>query len=149
MGNIGGRTSVEIEAPIAEVWKLVEDVLLAPQWQNGVLSMVALEKDAEGRPTLVEVENDVKVRSVKAKVRFLYAGPEKLSWTQEKGDLKSVVGAWTLEDLGGERTRATYSLDVDPGRVLGMLIRGPVEGFIRSALINARPGELKKLVEEQ
>ena len=66
---------------------------------------------------------------------------------QEKGDLKSVEGAWILEDLGDGRTRATYQLDADPGRVLGMLIRGPVEGKLRDILVNARPGELKKAIE--
>jgi len=38
-------------------------------------------------------------------------------------------------------------LDSDPGRIIGMLIRGPVESVIRSMLVNARPGELKARVE--
>jgi hypothetical protein len=95
----------------------------------------------------VESESDIKVRHVKAQVRFRYEPPTRLSWTQEKGDLKSVEGSWTLEDLGGGRTRATYALDGDPGRVLGMLIRGPVEAAARAMLVNARPGELKARVE--
>jgi hypothetical protein len=109
--------------------------------------MTALERDAEGRPTLVETENDIKVRRVKTRVRFAYDGPNRLSWSQEKGDLKSVDGEWILEDLGDGRTKATYNLDADPGRVLGMLIRGPVEGAVRAMLVNARPGELKRRVE--
>jgi hypothetical protein len=80
-------------------------------------------------------------------VRFSYDGPERLSWSQEKGDLKSVEGAWILEDLGDGRTKVTYTLDSDPGRMIGMLIRGPVESAIRSMLVNARPGELKERVE--
>ena len=80
-------------------------------------------------------------------MRFAYDPPGRLSWTQEKGDLKSVEGAWVLEDLGDGRTKATYQLDSDPGRVLGMLIRGPVESAVRGMLVNARPGELKRRVE--
>ena len=99
-----------------KVWAVVEDVLDAPNWQGGLEDMEALEKDADGRPTLVEAENDIKVRRVKTHVRFAYDGPERLSWTQEKGDLKSVEGSWVLEDLGDGRTRATYNLDADPGR---------------------------------
>jgi Polyketide cyclase / dehydrase and lipid transport len=95
----------------------------------------------------VETENDIKVKHVKTQVRFHYEPPTRLSWTQERGDLKSVEGSWTLEDLGEGRTRATYALDSDPGRVLGMLIRGPVETAIRAMLVNARPGELKARVE--
>ena len=147
MAHMGGSASAEIDAPLEEVWAIVEDVLSAPDWQGGLVSIKALEEDAEGRPTLVESENDIKVRTVKTKVRFAYDGPTRLSWKQEKGDLKSVEGSWTLEDLGGGRTKATYTLDADPGRVLGMVIRGPVESAVRSMMVNARPGELKERAE--
>ncbi len=144
---MGGTASAEIDAPLDEVWAVVEDVLTAPEWQGGLVSMSALERDDEGRATLVETVNDIKVRHVKTEVRFGYEPPARLAWTQEKGDLKSVEGAWELEDLGDGRTRATYTLDSDPGRMIGMLIRGPVESVIRSMLVNARPGELKQRVE--
>ena len=147
MAHMGGSASAEIDAPVHEVWAVVEDVLTAPDWQGGLVAMSALERDADGRATLVETENDIKVRHVKTRVRFRYEPPTRLSWTQEKGDLKSVEGSWTLEDLGEGRTRATYMLDSDPGRVLGMLIRGPIEAGIRAMLVNARPGELKGRVE--
>ena len=147
MANLGGTATEEIDAPIAEVWAVVEDVLSSPDWQGGLLSMRELESDAEGRPTLVESVSDAKVRQITTLVRFAYDGPTRLTWRQEKGDLKSLVGSWTLEDLGDGRTRATYDLDGDPGRMLGMLIRGPVEGKIRNILVDARPGELKRRVE--
>ena len=114
MGNLGGSSTAEIDAPIDEVWAIVEDVTSAPDWQGGLIAVTALEKDDEGRATLVESKSDIKVRHVTTKVRFSYAGPEELSWKQEKGDLKSVEGSWKLEDLGDGRTRATYSLDADP-----------------------------------
>lgn len=148
MAHMGGSASTEIEAPIEQVWMMVEDVLTAPDWQGGLVAVTPLERDDAGRPTLVESESDVKVKHVKTQVRFSYQPPTRLSWTQEKGDLKSVEGSWVLEDLGEGRTRATYALDSDPGRVLGMLIRGPVESAVMAMLVNARPGELKKRVEE-
>jgi len=147
MAHMGGSESAEIDAPIDRVWALVEDVAIAPDWQGGLVAIRPLERDAEGRPTLVESESDVKVRRVKTRVRFSYEPPTRLSWTQEKGDLKSVEGSWTLEDLGEGRTRATYALDSDPGRVLGMLLRGPAEAAVMALLVNARPGELKARVE--
>ena len=147
MGNLGGSASDEIDAPLDEVWTVVEDVLTAPEWQGGLDAMSALEHDGEGRPTVVETESDIKVKRVKARVRFSYDGPTRLSWTQEQGDMKSVQGSWELEDLGAGRTRATFSLDADPGRMLGMLIRGPVEAATRAIFVNGRPGELKRRVE--
>ena len=147
MANVTGSSTAEIEAPRDRVWALVEDVESAPQWQGGVKSMHALERDADGRAILCEVQTDAKVRTVKSIVRFTYDGPDALRWTQEKGDLKSVVGSWTLEDLGGDRTRATYSIDADLGRTLGMLVRGPVVDVLRQMLAGARAGELKKQIE--
>jgi carbon monoxide dehydrogenase subunit G len=147
MAHMGGTASAEIEAPLEEVWAIVEDVLTAPEWQGGLVALTALERDGDGRPTLVESVSDIKIRHVKTQVRFSYAGPTRLSWSQEKGDLKSVDGSWELEDLGDGRTRATYTLDGDPGRMLSMLIRGPVEAAARAMLVNARPGELKARVE--
>ena len=147
MAHMGGTASAEIDAPIDEVWAVVEDVLIAPEWQGGLVEVSALERDGEGRPTLVESVSDIKVRRVKTQVRFSYDPPTRLSWSQEKGDLKSVEGSWVLEDLGEGKTRATYTLDGDPGRVLGMVIRGPVEAAARAMLVNARPGELKARVE--
>ena len=147
MGKLEGSSSADIDAPLEKVWKAVEDVESAPDWQGGMKDLHALEHDAEGRPTLVETEAYAKVTTVKTKVRFTYAGPNKLSWTQEKGDLKSMDGSWELEDLGDGRTRATYWLAGDTGRVLGMVIRGPVEDRLRDMLVNARADELKAYVE--
>ncbi len=147
MAHLGGTASAEINAPIDDVWAVVEDVKTAPDWQGGLDRLTPLEHDGDGRPTLVETENDIKVRRIKAHVRFRYDAPNRLSWTQEKGDMKSVEGAWELEDLGNGRTRATYRLDADPGRVLGLVIRGPVEAATRSIFVSGRPGELKRRIE--
>ena len=147
MSVLAGSSSAEIDAPIEEVWKAVEDVEKAPDWQGGMKDVEALEHDDQGRATLVETEADAKVTTVKTKVRFSYDAPNKLSWTQEKGDLKSMVGSWDLEDLGDGRTKATYTLEGDTGRVLGMLVRGPVEDKLRDFLVNARADELKAYVE--
>lgn len=147
MAHISGSASAEIEAPIAAVWAIVADVESAPEWQGGLNDVDAIERDGEGRPTLVEAQTDAKVKTLTSRVRFSYDGPTRLSWKQEKGDLKSLDGSWELEDLGGDRTRATYAVDADPGRMLGMLIRGPVEGQLRAMLVNSRPGELKAHIE--
>lgn len=147
MAVLAGSSSAEIDAPIEQVWKAVEDVEKAPDWQGGMKDLNALETDDQGRPTLVETEADAKVTTVKAQVRFSYNGPGRLSWVQEKGDLKSLVGSWELEDLGDGRTKATYALEGDTGRMLGMLIRGPVEGKLIDLLVNARADELKAYVE--
>ena len=147
MGTITGSSAAEIEAPIERVWRVVEDVLTAPEWQSRLKAMQEVERDAEGHVTLVESSSDAKVRTIKSTVRFAYDGPTRLDWRQEKGELKSVDGSWELEDLGEGRTRATYRLEAELGRVLGLVIRGPLVDVLRGQLVGARAGELKKRVE--
>ena len=150
MAPLTGTSTEEIEAPLEQVWALVADVERAPEWQGGLNAMEALERDDQGRATLCESETDAKVRAVKTIVRFSYDPPTRLSWTQEKGDLKSVNGSWELEDLGPAdpgRTRATFRIEADLGRMLGMLIRGPLVDLLRHMLAGARAGELKKAIE--
>lgn len=147
MGSITGSSTAEIDAPIEQVWDVVEDVLSAPGWQGGLKDMEELERDADGHVTLAETSSDAKVRTLKSTVRFAYDGPTRLEWRQDKGEMKSVEGAWELDDLGDGRTRATYRLEVELGRMLGMVIRGPLVDALRGQLVSARAKELKQHVE--
>jgi uncharacterized protein YndB with AHSA1/START domain len=147
MGRLSGSASDEIDAPLERVWAVIEDVMAAPEWQGGLDRVVALEHDADGRPTLVDSEADIRVRRVKSRVRIRYEPPTRLSWVQEQGDLKSVEAIWELEDLGNGRTLVRYRFDADPGRVLGLVIRGPVLAATRVMFVNGRPGELRRRVE--
>jgi ribosome-associated toxin RatA of RatAB toxin-antitoxin module len=147
MAMVTGSSTAEVDAPLERVWALVQDVERAPQWQGGLKGMHALERDDEGHAIVCQTESDAKVRTIKSTVRFTYDGPTTLTWRQEKGELKSVDGRWELEDLGESRTRATYSLEVDLGRVLSLVIRGPLVDLLRGMLVSARAGELKRAIE--
>ena len=148
MGNIKGERSVEIDAPIERCFDIASDVERAPDWQDSLKDAEVLERDPDRRPLLVETQSDAKVKTVKAVLRFSYDEPTGITWEQEKGDVKSLVGWWKFEDLDGGRTRATYGLDVDPGRMLGMLLRGPVEGQVRDFLLGGFAEGLKRKAEE-
>ncbi len=147
MAVLTGSSTAEVDAPIEQVWAVVEDVERTPEWQGGLKGMRALERDDEGHAILCQAEGDAKVRTIKSTVRFTYNGPTTLAWRQEKGELKSVDGRWELEDLGGNRTRATYSLEVDLGRMLSLVIRGPLVDLLRGMFVSARAGELKRVIE--
>jgi uncharacterized membrane protein len=147
MGLITGDKSVEIDAPIERVFEIAADIKNAPEWQGSLKDVDVLEKDGDGRAELVETVSDAKVKTVKAVLRFSYDEPTHIEWTQEKGDVKSLKGWWDLEDLGGGRTRATYALEVDPGRMLGMLLRGPVEGQVKNFLLGGAAEGLKEHAE--
>ena len=138
---------MEIDAPVEDCYAIAADVENAAVWQGSLREVEVLERDAEGRAALVETESDAKVKTVKTILRFTYEEPNHIRWVQEKGDMKSLVGSWHLEDLGGGRTRATYALDSDPGRMLGMLLRGPAESKVRDFLLGGAAEGLKKHAE--
>lgn len=148
MGKITGSSSTEIEAPIAAAFAAAADVEASPRWQPEIKVSECLERDGEGNQVLVHMETDAKVRRLGSDLRFSYEVPNRVSWSQENGDLKSVDGSWEFEDLGGGRTRATYWLEVDLGRTLGLLIRGPLVGVLKGQLVNSMPERLKRFVEE-
>lgn len=147
MGIISGDRTVEIDAPIQRVYDIAADIEGAIEWQGSLREVEVLETDAEGRAALVETENHTAVKTVRSQIRFTYDEPTGIAWEQIKGDTKAVKGHWTFEDLGGDRTRATYALEVDPGRMLGMLIRGPVEGQVKNALLGDAASGLKGKAE--
>jgi ribosome-associated toxin RatA of RatAB toxin-antitoxin module len=147
MGTIDGSASTEIEAPVAEVFAIAADVEGSPRWQPEIKVAECLERDGDGNQVLVHMETDAKVRRLGSEMRFSYEQPTRVAWSQEDGDLKSVEGSWELKDLGEGRTGVTYWLEVDLGRMLGMVIRGPVVGVLRGQLVDSMPEKLKAFVE--
>jgi carbon monoxide dehydrogenase subunit G len=147
MGVRNASVTTEIDAPIERVWECVRDVERAPEWQNGLTSVVALEHDAEGRATLCDTATHAVVRTIHIQVRFSYEPPVRLRFEVTGGQVKGGHGWWSLEDLGGARTRATYALEGELGRVLDLIFHGPVEQAARALVINPRARELKALAE--
>jgi uncharacterized membrane protein len=149
MGIIDGTASIEIEAPIDAVYAAAADVEGSTDWQSEIKVAECLERGGDGEQALVHMETDAKVRTLGADMRFSYERPTRISWVQADGDLKSVEGSWELEDLGDGRTGVTYSLEVDLGRMLGMVVRGPLVGVLRGQLVDSMPEKLKRFVEDE
>ena len=49
MAVLTGSSTAEVDAPIEQVWAVVEDVERTPEWQGGLKGMRALERDDEAR----------------------------------------------------------------------------------------------------
>jgi ribosome-associated toxin RatA of RatAB toxin-antitoxin module len=148
MGKITGSSSAEIEAPIAAAFEAAADIEASPRWQPEITLSECLERDDDRNQVLVHMETDAKIRKVGSDLRFSYEKPHRISWVQENGELKSLEGSWEFEELGEERTRVTYWLEVDLGRKLGLLIRGPLVGVLKNQLVNSMPQRLKRFVED-
>jgi ribosome-associated toxin RatA of RatAB toxin-antitoxin module len=147
MAKLSDSASTDIDAPIDAVWAIVQDVARWPEWQSTLGSLDVLEQDAEGRATLCAIEIDAGMMKIKMKLGCAYTPPTLMSFKRVSGDLSALSGSWRLEDLGGERTRATYQLDVNPGGVLNFFLNDERVGKLRETLVDARPAELKARAE--
>lgn len=142
-----GESSVEIDAPIEQCFAIVADVDNASSWQGSLQETHVLHRGDDGRPDLVRTRWDALVTTVEVCLRYFYEEPTSIRWVKEAGDVRSLEGRWTFEDLGHDRTRATFSVAVDPGRLLGLLARGPAEAKVRAYLLNDLTTGLKKAAE--
>lgn len=151
MGLLDASWTVEIDAPRDEVFAVAADVPASPVWQPALQTVETLERDDRGRATLVDTSSDAKVKTTHQRLRFNYDDePAGMSWVQEQGDTKSLQGSWAFEELDdGARTQATFALVADPGRMLGLLLRGPVEGKVKEFLTKGAAEGLKEFVENK
>jgi uncharacterized membrane protein len=139
--------TVEIEAPRERCFEIAADIEGAPEWQGTLESVEVIKRDREGRPQVVETVSDASVKKVRARLRFSYDPPGAITWEQEDGDVKSLTGSWHFEEAGEDRTRAIYGLRSDPGRILGLLLRGPVEGKVKELLTKGAAEGLRRRAE--
>jgi ribosome-associated toxin RatA of RatAB toxin-antitoxin module len=151
MADLEGTRSIEIAASPEWCFAIAADVDRVPEWHGAMKHVEVLDRDGDGRATLVESEIDATVARVRVRLRFSYDEPQGLDWTRESGDLRSLVGSWRFEEHGDGMTLATYALEIGVGRRLAMLVRtvrGPVRNRIE-ALLADRPVQGLKVRAEK
>jgi len=143
MADLDGTRSIEVAATPERCFAVAADVEHLPEWHGAITAVEILERDGNGRATLIESEMDVNVTKVHMQLRFSYDEPTAVRWTRESGDLKSLDGSWRFEEGRSGLTVATYALEIGVGRRLALLVRtvrGPVRDRVESLLVD-RPAE--------
>jgi uncharacterized membrane protein len=143
MADLEGSRSIEIAAPLERCFAIAADLDCVPEWHGAMTAVEVLERDSDGRATVVESEMDASVTRVRMRLRFRYDEPTGLRWTRESGDLRSLDGSWRFEETRDGVTLATYKLEIGVGRRLAMLVRtvrGPVRDRVET-LLTDRPVE--------
>ena len=144
-----GENSIQVDAPCERCFGLVAALDRFPEWQSQVRSAKVYERDAEGRPEVAETVSDARVREIKYRLRYAYEPPHRISWTYVDGDVKDIRGEYRFEPLDADRTRVTYRLEVDPGRRLGLLLRGRLADKVRDYVMGTTLDELKAEAERR
>jgi uncharacterized membrane protein len=137
-----GLTEV-VNAPADKIIDALTDFDTFPDWQAAVLECEVLERDDEGRGSLVRMKIDAKIRKVDYVVRYTYDLPNSLGWDQESGDLKENTGKYTFTPGDDGTTEVTVDIVAE----VGFFVPGPMKKLIRDQSLKNSIRELKKRVE--
>jgi uncharacterized membrane protein len=148
VGTLEASWTVEIGAPRERCYEIAADIEGAPEWQGTLERVEVLKRDREGKAVVVDTTSNASVKRVRSRLRFSYQPPGGITWEQEEGEAKWLTGSWEFEEAGDGRTKATYGLRSDPGRILSLLLRGPVEGKVKELLTKGAAEGLKEKAEE-
>lgn len=125
MGLNWAEHTEEIDAPIETCFEAITDYESFPRWQDAVDSVEVLSLTEDGIGQDVRLFIDAKIRKIDYVLRYSYDRPTGIHWDFVEGNgMRDCDGAYTLEQLGSGRTRATYKLGADPELpVPGMILR--------------------------
>jgi ribosome-associated toxin RatA of RatAB toxin-antitoxin module len=143
MPNYGECRSEEINATPQACFDALTDFDKLPSWQGSVKSVRVLERDAEGRGSVIEFEVDARVKRVRYRLRQVYDEPKRIGSEYLGGDFRDFTGEWRFVALDGGRTRTELDLRIDPGR----FVPGPVRSAISDAVMRRALSDLKRYLE--
>ena len=143
-------SSIVVDAPAADVMAVIADFGAYPAWAKGVTTadVVASYDDgdpaARGRAEKVFFALDVPPIKDEYTLSYVWDGDRQVTWTLVQGKmLRSLDGAYLLDEVSPGRTEVTYRLALDVSiPLIGMLKRKGEKILIDTALKG-----LKKRVE--
>ena len=112
MGSYGDCRTIEVDATPERCFALMTDYERIPSWQGAVRKVEVLERDEEGRGSVVAYEVDAKVKTVRYRLRQVYDEPRRIASEYLGGDFRDFSGEWRLIALEDGRTRAAVMINV-------------------------------------
>jgi uncharacterized membrane protein len=146
MGLNWAEHTVEIDAPIETCFAAIIDYETFPSWQGAVVDTEVLDWDKKGRGKRVRLFIDAKVRKVDYTLDYSYDEPARIEWDFVEGNgINAADGHYLFEDLGNDRTRATYKLGLE----VGIPLPGPVARRAHKSTLKGSVEDLKKEAERR
>ena len=143
MPPYGDLRTAEIRASPQACFDALTDYERLPEWQGAVRSVQVLERDEQGRGSVVEYEVDARFKTVRYRLRQIYDAPHRLASEYLGGDFRDFAGEWRFHPTG-DGTRAELDLRIDPGR----FVPGPLRSAIADAVMRRALQDLQRHVEQ-
>jgi uncharacterized protein YndB with AHSA1/START domain len=147
MGGLNwAEHTVEIDAPIETCFAAIVDYESFPEWQRAVVDTEVLDRHKDGLGKRVNLIVDAKVRKVDYTLDYRYQRPTLIEWDFVEGNgINDADGSYTFEDLGGGRTRATYTFGLE----VGIPLPGPVARRAHKQTLKGSVEDLKTEAERR
>jgi hypothetical protein len=139
------KSVITIDAPIAEVQKLLFELDKYPEWSTQIKSSEALDRDDQGRVTKVKMSIDAGMMKDRLTLDYDWSqAPSKLSFSLEDADLLTGMdGIYTISSIDEDTTEVMYELEVSLSMPIPAMMRQKAE----KATIDAALAQLKSHLE--
>lgn len=125
-----------------EFFKLVTDYEKYPEFLSEVKACKVVKH--EGNQKLVDYKVSV-VKPVSYQLRTTETEPSLVSWEFASGEVfKTMSGSWKLEDAGGGKTKATYSVE----GTFKIFVPGPIANSLLSVNLPAMMASYHKRIKQ-
>ena len=115
---------LDVKASPEQLFAIVTDFERYPEWAADLKQVIVLDRDTDGRGTLVKYRAAAFGRSTSYTLSYDYsAAPARLAWVQADGDITSRLDGQYEFDATDGGTRVTYHLEVD--------LKFPLPGFVK------------------
>ena len=137
--------TITIDAPIAEVQKVLFALDKYPEWSTQIKSAEALDHDDQGRITKVKMSIDAGMMKDRPTLDYDWSEtPNKLSFSLEDADLLTGMdGIYSFKSIDEDTTEVTYQLEVSLSMPIPAMMRQKAE----KATIDAALSQLKTHLE--
>ena len=137
--------TITIDAPIAEVQKVLFALDKYPEWSTQIKSAEALDHDDQGRITKVKMSIDAGMMKDRPTLDYDWSeAPIKLSFSLEDADLLTGMdGIYSFKSIDEDTTEVTYQLEVSLSMPIPAMMRQKAE----KATIDAALSQLKTHLE--
>lgn len=139
------KSTITIDAPIADVQKALFELDKYPEWSSQIKSSEALAHDDQGRITKVKLSIDAGMMKDRLTLDYDWSNsPSSLSFSLDEADLLTGMdGVYTIKSIDEDTTEVTYELEVSLSMPIPAMMRQKAE----KATIDAALSQLKTSLE--
>jgi ribosome-associated toxin RatA of RatAB toxin-antitoxin module len=136
--------TTQVAASVPVCFATITDFERYPGWFTSIEHAAVLERYANGLGKIVEYRVDMKLKSIRYVLEYVYDKPTDLTWKAVDGDVESIDGAYRFEKLGPALSRATCRQSVS----IGFWVPGPIRKMLEAQALKQSVLDFKAAAED-